>query len=651
MQSVDKPGTLPEWFERGRLRWAWGGWEPPSFYLRAGSNSGGVDGRALWGADWWERLHSEEHVAAMADFGINLVTVHYYKGFGLGFEAREQERTRALVDLYHEYDIHVLGYCQYTTVYPETMLDDIPELEAHVQYGPDGARRLYGSSAYYRWQGDLTSRVFIEYLKSVVTHGLGEIGLDGVEWDGTVFSCYCERCVAAFREFLRSNYAGREYELFGLPHFDHALSPPSIMSADPMYHAWLAFRTATMHGTLTEIYAHAKSVKEDAIFATYPPAPNLTRSDRDRTMQWTGDYLDLATAECHEMPRVETDGRLVCAMRHINQSTALDVPCFVTAWIRPEAGGIRAPETAAEVKLSIAESAVYGGHPFPATWANRPLGRDGRCLYQDPERGDALKSYMNFMRDHEELFAGSRPLANVAVYYSQASLDLHRDSAQASLQGIEQVMLQRQIPFRVIMGLPETGEFDSDLLCVPNQRLLSDEEVHAMRNHVTGGGALLITGETGRYDEHRRERYEDPLADIYDHELVTYLEGQPEAAPAGSDGRVSTIYPYLPREHELLATAIERSAPRGLAVSVTAGSEYVGVDVWRTADERVAVHLINYNNAAGPTDVNLSLAPWLEVDTGQVALASPDSETKLIAEADGSVRVESLATYAAVVVG
>ncbi len=651
MQSADKPGTLPEWFERGRLRWAWGGWEPPSFYLRAGSNSGGVDARAQWGSDWWERLHSEEHVAAMADFGINLVTIAYYKGFGLGFEGKEQERARELVDLYHQYDIHVLGYCQYTTVYPETMLDDIPDLEDHVQYGPDGARRLYGSGAYYRWQGDLTSRTFIEYLKGVVTHGLGEIGLDGVEWDGTVFSCYCERCVGAFRDFLRVNYAGREYELFGLPHFNHALPPPSIMSADPMYHAWLAFRTGTMHDTLTEIYAHAKSVKDDAIFATYPPAPNLTRSTRDRIMFWSGDYLDLATAECHEMPQVAPDGRLICAMRHIKQSTALDVPCFVTAWIRPEAGGIRAPETASEVKLSIAESAVYGGHPFPATWANRPLGRDGRCLYQDPERGGALKIYMNFMRENEALYAGSGPLANVSVYYSQASLDLHRDSAQASLQGIEQVMLQHQIPFRVILGLSQGAEFDCELLCVPDQRLLSNEETHALRNHVAAGGALLVTGETGRYDEHRRERYEDPLADIYDHESVTYLPGLPEAAPSGPDGRVSTVYPYLPVEHEAVAGAIRRGAPRGLVVNVRADSEYVGVDVWRTADGRVAVHLINYNNAAGPTRVGLTLAPWLEVDTGKAALLSPDMQTSLNVAEDGSVTVQGLATYAAVVVG
>lgn len=648
MVASDKPGRVPDGFERGRIRWAWGGWEPPSFYLRSGSLSGGVDGRALWAPKWWDYLHSEEHVAAMAEISINLVTTHFYKGFGLQFEAAEQERTRAQVELYHSYGIRVLGYCQYTTVYPETMLDEIPDLEQHVQYGPDGAKRYYAGTCYFRWQGDLTSPVFMGYLKRVVTRALTETGLDGVEWDGTVYSCYCERCVAAFRQFLREEYAGREYELFGLPHFEHALPPPQIAQADPMYQAWHRFRVRTMHRTLRELYAHAKSLREDAIFATYPEAPQLHRPDRDGIMPWTGDYLDLATAECHEMPRVESDGRLVCAARHLKQCTALRVPCFVTSWIRSEDGGYRAPETAAEVKLSIAESAVYGGHAFPATWANRPLGRDGRCLYQDPERGEALRSYMNFFRDHEDLYAGSEPLANVSVYYAQASVDYDRQAAQASLQGLEQVLLQHQIPFRIIMGLPEDHVLEGDLVCLANQRLLSNDEIHALRNHVMAGGAVLVTGETARYDEYRRERPVDGLADMYDHPRVFRLAGTPEACPAGPEGRVSPLHPYLPPRHAEVAQAVLAALPRGRVISVQAG-QYVGVDVWRTAGGQVAVHLINYHNQGGPVEVSFSLAPWLGADTSLPELVTPDLGTGVSVATDGWVRVTGLDTYAAVV--
>lgn len=642
MQIGEKPGSLPEWFERGRIRWAWGGWEPPEMYRRAGSLSGGVNGRALWAHRWWDYLHSEEHVREMASMGINLITTHYYKGFGLEAEAEEMERTRELVKLCHAHGIHVLGYCQQTTVYPETILDEIPDLRDHVQYDPEGRLRYYGRTGYFRWQGDLTSEVFIGYLKRVITHGLTEIGLDGVEWDGTQYNCHCERCIAAFREFLNEKYAGRAHELFGLRNFDHALAPPHIAGNDPMYQAWLHFRVSVMHGRLRELYAHAKSVREDAIFATYPHTPQFSRPDRDRTMPPVADYMDLATSETHEMPRVEEDGRLIGSVRHIKQCSAMGVPTFVTAWILYP-GGYRAPENAQEVKLSIAESACYGGHPFPATWANRPWGREGKALYLSPERGPALRRYMRFFADHEDLYAGSQSLANVGVFYSTPSTDFDRDVAQAHIQGLEQVLLQHQIPFGIIFNEQGLSDAQYRLICVPNQRLLSDEVCALLIAHLDRGGALLLTGEPGRFDEYHRERAVDAFADLKGHERVTWLEDAPERAPAGPEGRVTPLYPYLPEAHDEIAATVAGAVPGGLPVDVRAG-RYVGAGAYRTADGAVAVHLLNYANTA-PTQVNVRLSPALSAG-GEPKLISPDEGTSLEAAGDGTWNVRDLDTYA-----
>lgn len=645
MEPGAKPGELPKWFERGRIRWAWGGWEPPEFYVRAGSLSGGVNGRALWAPRWWEYLHSEEHVRALAEMGINLITTHCYKGFGLRAEAAEMTRTRELVELCHAHGIHVLGYGQFTTVYPETMLDEIPDLADHVQYAPDGSTRYYGGSGYFRWQGDLSSDRFIGYLREVITHALTEVGLDGVEWDGTVYSCYCDRCVAAFRGFLRGRYTGRAHELFGLPHFDHALPPPHIADSDPMYQAWLEFRCEMMHRRLRELYAHVKSVRSDAIFATYPHAPQMSRPDRDRIMPWVGDYLDLATSETHEMPRVEADGRLIGSHRHLKQCSALGVPTFVTAWIIEEKG-YRAPQTPAEVKLSIAESATFGGHPFPVTWANRPWGREGRCLYHDPQRGPAAAQYLRFFADHEELYAGSTSLANVAVFYAPASCDLDREVALSHLQGLEQILLQHQIPSEVLFGIESGSDFPFELVCVPNQRLLSDDEVAALRAHLDGGGALLLTGEPGRFDQYHRERPVDALADLYEHDRVTWLVDGPERSPEGPAGRVGPLYPYLPEAHDEVARAVRLALPRGLPVRVDAG-RFIGVGAYRTAEGRVAAHLLNYANARRAETIGVSLAPWLATG-GDVDLVTPDDGVSLEPAAEGGFKVVGLGTYAAV---
>ena len=144
---------------------------------------------------------------------------------------------------------------------------------------------------------------------------------------------------------------------------------------------------------------------------------------------------------------------------------------------------------------------------------------------------------------------------------------------------------------------------------MPNQRLLSDDEV-ALRAHLDGGGALLLTGEPGRFDQYHRERPVDALADLYEHDRVTWLADGPERSPEGPEGRVGPLYPYLPEAHDEVARAVRLALPRGLPVRVDAG-RFIGVGAYRTAEGRVAAHLLNYANARRAETIGVSLAPWL----------------------------------------
>ncbi len=53
-------------------------------------------------------------------------------------------------------------------------------------------------------------------------------------------------------------------------------------------------------------------------------------------------------------------------------------------------GGLRRPETAEEVKLDLAESAMYGGHIVTATWALRSVGGD-RAAFETPGLYEPLR--------------------------------------------------------------------------------------------------------------------------------------------------------------------------------------------------------------------------------------------------------------------
>ena len=195
---------VPEWISPGKLRWVWALWEPMDLYRRSGSAAGIGDGRATghWVLKWYERMHSNEILDKLADLGINLVTTHFYKGFGLKAEAEEMARAADFTKRAHERGIRVLGYHQFSTVIYETMKDEVPKLADWIQRTPDGSMRTYGGgSTYWRWMACPIHDDFISYLKKVVDKCLIETDMDGVEYDGTAYDCHCEDCQAAFREY------------------------------------------------------------------------------------------------------------------------------------------------------------------------------------------------------------------------------------------------------------------------------------------------------------------------------------------------------------------------------------------------------------------------------------------------------------------
>ena len=77
--------AVPEWIAAGKLRWVWALWEPIELYARGGYGAGIGDGWATghWVRDWYERMHSDEILDKLAEAGVNLVSTHFYKGFGL----------------------------------------------------------------------------------------------------------------------------------------------------------------------------------------------------------------------------------------------------------------------------------------------------------------------------------------------------------------------------------------------------------------------------------------------------------------------------------------------------------------------------------------------------------------------------------------
>ncbi|MCE5237846.1 hypothetical protein LLH23_05080 [bacterium] len=621
--------TTPSWIAPGRLRWVWALWEPIELYMRGGYGAGIGDGRATghWVRRWYERMHSDEILDQLAEAGVNLLTTHYYKGFGLQAEAAEMARAADFTRRAHRRGLRVLGYHQFSSVIYETMLDEVPHLRDWIQRAPDGSLRTYGGAP-WRWMACPSHDDFIAYLKRVMTSCVVTHGLDGVEFDGTAYDCHCDNCQRLFRQYLTERHP-EPLERFGLPHFRHVRIPPVWGAKDPLWQEWVRFRMQLMGDRLRELREYVHGLNPEAALVTYEDSPALHKRTRTRLLPDCGDTLDLAVAESHDMPQV-LDGQLITKARHLQEGTAIGRLVLSTDWLRQAGGGTRLPSEARPVELDMAECLACGGHVLTATWALRSGDRrDGSAFFELPEFHQALRRFMGFGRDHEALYAGAAPAANVWVYHGLDALCFDHAHAYNSILGWEQALLGR-IGFRMAKEhhLPELGA--RDVLVVANQTCLSDAECAALRAAVARGVKLVLTGATADCDEDFRQREQSPLTDLADHPRVRAFAVCPGATPQPEHEAGGWMRPVLPEQAERMRETVRKLAAEGLAVELAPPAEAY-VDLYHTAGGVVA-HVVHYG-AGAPAGARLRVAPWLA--SGVALLHSPFCSAAVELRPDG----------------
>src|SRR3990172_6417079 len=80
-----------------------GFWEPLYFLKYRGGCGTDVE-------EQYARAHSDESLDGLAAAGINLVWIHFFKGFGLEFEKEEMERSRDYIARAHRRGLRVAAY-------------------------------------------------------------------------------------------------------------------------------------------------------------------------------------------------------------------------------------------------------------------------------------------------------------------------------------------------------------------------------------------------------------------------------------------------------------------------------------------------------------------------------------------------------------
>jgi hypothetical protein len=252
---------------------------------------------------------------------------------------------------------------------------------------------------------------------------------------------------------------------------------------------------------------------------------------------------------------------------------------------------------------------------------NQTIGYVG----ENPLSPDML-SHIDFYRKNRDNYVDSEDVTPVAVFRSYASLTYNNAHSQLSTILVEQALIQSGIPFALIFDehLQDLSKYK--VLILPNSECLSDEQLSQIRRYVNGGGGLIVTEQSGLYDEWRRTRTEPGLQGLVDGQSVgsDYQEEVKSATIAPGavvrkqvgpgrvayipaipfDGVMPPMEPYFaitnifwkrPRNWRDIIEAIRWAAGDHLPLILDGPEFLVANCTTQTRNQRFFIHLVNYN--------------------------------------------------------
>ncbi len=342
--------------------WTFGAHEPYTMYRRMGVRStGGIHGNCYWLPEWFKWWDSEECPELMEELGLNWLLCRFYKGMGWEEEKKDFPNVKRFVENCHKHGVKAVAYVQFSTVYPETMKREIPDLEKWTARRSDG--RIYYYSRYFRWEPCFNEPAFEEYLRKVIRIALVEGGFDGVFFDNAYMKpCFCNRCQKLFHEHLMTikNPADRfgfdSLEHFGMPEYT---ALPWGEVREPLLQEFNVWRTKRMTALFKRFYDYAHAVRRDCIVAANIcpyRAPN-TAGNKSVDMTEFPKCFDLVMGQADMSPHLEGDV-IVNRVRDLKYAREFAATYFASC---DGAAGDSQNEIEETYLLPMVEDVVFGG--------------------------------------------------------------------------------------------------------------------------------------------------------------------------------------------------------------------------------------------------------------------------------------------------
>jgi len=579
------------------MRWTFGAHEPYMMYRRVGRRcTGGIDGNARWlkpWLNWWDA----ESPKLMKELGLNWVHSRFYKGMGWEVEKKDFPQVKKFVSNCHSNGVRALAYVQFSTCYPEVMRKEFPDIDSWAQIDENGKPRHYHDDSYFRTMPCINCRPWEENLKRLCAIALKEGGFDGIMFDNAFsYPCYCERCERSFAAYL-AKLPNRE-ERFGFDDLSGVRLPHPAAKAvngemrDPVVQAWTRWRTEMLSGVYHRLRDHIKSISPDAVVcANAQPFRNTNAPWRNSTdMVELADILDLILGQNANYPAY-LGGRLRSRIRDLKLSRELQRPIVALC----DSDSMMTPEQEKHYLLPLYEDLVFGGVPTDRTIMN-PTAVEGFVDRDRLERRrPQLEKFNAFVAEHREAFRAPvwQP---VRLFYPVKEVQFSK-RASDGLCAAEEIMIRRHVPWGYLISTPDRSfdvPADTQVIVVSDQVSLSQAQADALVAWANKGGGLVVTGDSGRYDEFNAQYLTNPF--------LPRLKGISRAVvreQADSVSPCSLGWEYkvgAPFDHGDALLADLTKAGLSLPFSITGCPESVAVDV-RRLGEGFVFHFVNYDAA------------------------------------------------------
>ncbi len=195
-------------------------------------------------------------------------------------------------------------------------------------------------------------------------------------------------------------------------------------------------------------------------------------------------------------------------------------------------------QSPAEIRLWVADLVANGMRPWFTKFG--AVLRDERWLKPVEQIYRRLAGWEKYLRNE-------RPLARVAVVYSQQTGWFVGNKIEEHILGWYQALIEARIPFEFVHDrLLDSAELDRfKTLILPNVAALSDDQCHQLEDFVTRGGSVIATHETSLCDEWGTRRNNFGLAGLFGVDFSGRVEPRMQNAYLRLEHEASHHHPLL----------------------------------------------------------------------------------------------------------